>query len=148
MSFFNKSPYDLDNDGLNRRSKDKTVSKKAQKTALLVLLNTVLAFVLYYGCVALHFNAIFFIYIGFAAVLLIAYVVYNQGFALRGATPEMLDEALSLEERQAMIARAKERDASSRWMMTIILPLIVTVLVDAMYVYFLADAVELLKEIL
>ena len=148
MSFFNKSPYDLDNDGLNRRSKDKTVSKKAQKTALLVLLNTVLAFVLYYGCVALRFNAIFFIYIGFAAVLLIAYVVYNQGFALRGATPEMLDEALSLEERQAMIARAKERDASSRWMMTIILPLIVTVLVDAMYVYFLADAVELLKEIL
>ena len=148
MSFFKKSPYDIDHDGLNRRSKNKPVSKQAQKTAILVLVNTLLAFVLYYGCVALMFNAIFFIYIGLASVLLIAYVIYNQGFALRGATPEMLDETLPLEERQAMIDRAKARDASSRWMMTLILPLIVTVLVDVLYIYFLADALAMLKELL
>ncbi len=148
MSFFNKSPYDIDNDGLNRRSARKPVSKQATKTALLVLMNTILFFALYYGCIALRFNAIFFVYLGLAAVLLIIYVVYNQGFALRGVTPEMLDEALSLEERQAMIDRAAARDKSSRWMMTLILPLIVTVLADALYVYFLADAIALLKEIL
>ncbi len=148
MSFFRKSPYDIDHDGLNRRSKNKAASKRAQKTAILVLVNTLLAFVLYYGCIALMFNAIFFIYIGLAAVLLITYVVYNQGFALRGVTPEMLDETLPLEERQAMIDRAKARESSSRWMMTLILPLVVTVLVDAMYVYFLADALDLLKELL
>ena len=148
MSFFKKSPYDLDNDGLNRRSARKPVSKQATKTALLVLINTVLFFAAYYACVALRFNAVLFVYIGLAAVLLIVYVIYNQGFALKGATPEMLDETLPLEERQRMIDQAAARDKASRWMLTLILPLIITVLADAMYVYFLADALAFLKELL
>ena len=111
-------------------------------------MNTILFFGLYYACVAMRFNAVFFVYIGLAAVLLIIYAVYNQGFVLRGATPEMLDEKLPLAQRQAMIDQAAARDTASRWMLTLILPLIVTVLADALYVYFLADALAFLKEIL
>ena len=83
-----------------------------------------------------------------AAVLLLVYVIYNQGFVLRGATPEMLDESLPVEERQAMIDKAAARYHSSRWMMTVIIPLIVAVLADALYVYFLADLIQLIGDVL
>jgi hypothetical protein len=148
MSFFRKSPYDIDNDGLTRSKACKPISKEAKKTALLLLMNSVLALVIYFGCTALNFHAIFFIYVAVAAVLLLVYVIYNQGFVLRGATPEMLDAALPLQERQAMINKAAARYAASRWMMTLIIPLIVAVLFDALYIYFLADFMNLLKTLL
>jgi hypothetical protein len=85
-----------------------------------------------------------FVYAGLAAVLLIGYVIYNQGFVLRGVTPEMLDDQLPLEEREGMIARAAARYEASRWIMTLIIPLVVAVLVDALYIYLLSDLIALL----
>ena len=111
-------------------------------------MNTLLALLIYFGCIALGFSAIFFVFVTLAAVLLLVYVIYNQGFVLRGATPEMLDESLPVEERQAMIDKAAARYHSSRWMMTVIIPLIVAVLADALYVYFLADLIQLIGDVL
>ena len=149
MSLFGKkSPYDVDNDGLQRKKTRKPITKEAKKTALLLLMNTLLALLIYFGCIALGFSAIFFVFVTLAAVLLLVYVIYNQGFVLRGATPEMLDESLPVEERQAMIDKAAARYHSSRWMMTVIIPLIVAVLADALYVYFLADLIQLIGDVL
>ncbi|MBQ7397611.1 MAG: hypothetical protein IJW09_02150 [Clostridia bacterium] len=149
MSLFGKkSPYDVDNDGLQRKKTRKPITKEAKKTALLLLMNTLLALLIYFGCIALGFSAIFFVFVTLAAVLLLVYVIYNQGFVLRGATPEMLDENLPVEERQAMIDKAAARYTSSRWMMTVIIPLIVAVLADALYVYFLADLIRLIGDVL
>lgn len=149
MSLFGKkSPYDVDNDGLQRKKTRKPITKEAKKTALLLLMNTLLALLIYFGCIALGFSAIFFVFVTLAAVLLLVYVIYNQGFVLRGATPEMLDESLPVEERQAMIDKAAARYTSSRWMMTVIIPLIVAVLADALYVYFLADLIRLVGDVL
>lgn len=149
MSLFGKkSPYDVDNDGLQRKKTRKPITKEAKKTALLLLMNTMLALLIYFGCIALGFSAIFFVFVTLAAVLLLVYVIYNQGFVLRGATPEMLDESLPVEERQAMIDKAAARYHSSRWMMTVIIPLIVAVLADALYVYFLADLIQLIGDVL
>lgn len=149
MSLFGKkSPYDVDNDGLQRKKTRKPITKEAKKTALLLLMNTLLALLIYFGCIALGFSAIFFVFVTLAAVLLLVYVIYNQGFVLRGATPEMLDESLPVEERQAMIDKAAARYTSSRWMMTVIIPLIVAVLADALYVYFLADLIQLIGDVL
>ncbi len=149
MSLFGKkSPYDVDNDGLQRKKTRKPITKEAKKTAMLLLMNTMLALLIYFGCIALGFSAIFFVFITLAAVLLLVYVIYNQGFVLRGATPEMLDESLPMEERQAMIDKAAARYSSSRWMMTVIIPLIVAVLADAIYIYFLADLIRLIGDVL
>jgi hypothetical protein len=149
MSLFGKkSPYDVDNDGLQRKKTRKPITKEAKKTAMLLLMNTMLALLIYFGCIALGFSAIFFVFITLAAVLLLVYVIYNQGFVLRGATPEMLDESLPVEERQAMIDKAAARYSSSRWMMTVIIPLIVAVLADAIYIYFLADLIRLIGDVL
>jgi hypothetical protein len=146
--FGKKSPYDVDNDGLQRKKTRKPITKEAKKTAMLLLMNTMLALLIYFGCIALGFSAIFFVFITLAAVLLLVYVIYNQGFVLRGATPEMLDESLPVEERQAMIDKAAARYSSSRWMMTVIIPLIVAVLADAIYIYFLADLIRLIGDVL
>ena len=149
MSLFGKkSPYDVDNDGLQRKKTRKPITKEAKKTALLLLMNTLLALLIYFSCIALGFSAIFFVFVTLAAVLLLVYVIYNQGFVLRGATPEMLDESLPVEERQAMIDKAAARYTSSRWMMTVIIPLLVAVLADALYVYFLADLIQLIGDVL
>ena len=53
-----------------------------------------------------------------------------------------------LYDRQAMIDKAAARYHSSRWMMTVIIPLIVAVLADALYVYFLADLIQLIGDVL
>ena len=47
MSLFGKkSPYDVDNDGLQRKKTRKPITKEAKKTALLLLMNTLLALLL------------------------------------------------------------------------------------------------------
>jgi hypothetical protein len=142
--FFKKSPYEVDNDGLTRKKERKPVTKEAKRTALLLLCNTTLGLAIYFGCIAAGLPWIMFVYAGLAAVLLIGYVIYNQGFVLRGVTPEMLDDQLPLEERESMIARAAARYEASRWIMTLIIPLVVAVLVDALYIYLLSDLIALL----
>lgn len=142
--FFKKSPYEVDNEGLTRKKQSKPITKEAKRMAVLLVCNSVVALALYFGCIAAGFPQILFVYAGLAAALLIGYVIYNQGFVLRGVTPEMLDDQIPLEEREAMIARAAARYDDSRWIMTVIIPLVLAVLADALYIYVLADLIALL----
>lgn len=142
--FFKKSPYEVDNEGLSRKKASKPITKEAKRMALMLLCNSTVALAVYFGCIAAGLPWIMFVYAGLAAVLLVGYVIYNQGFVLRGVTPEMLDDQLPLEEREAMIARAAARYDASRWIMTIIIPLVLAVLVDALYIYVLSDVIALL----
>ena len=145
--FFRKSPYEVDNDGLSRQKKGKPMSKEAKRMAALLVCNCVAGIAIYFGCIAAGFPWIMFVYAGLAAVLLIGYVIYNQGFVLRGVTPEMLDDQLPIEEREAMIARATDRYDASRWIMTVIIPLVLSVLLDALYIYVLSDMIALLSSL-
>ena len=122
-----------------RRSSGKGITPEAKKLTLLLVLNTLLAFAVYFGCVELGFSPIFFVYIGLIAVLLVVYVVYNRGFVLKGATPEMLSSELTEAQKQAMLDEAAARLRDSRWLLTLIIPLVLTLLVDAMYLFFLED---------
>lgn len=157
MSFFRrKSPYDIDSssldrsrhnaDGTRRKTVDEKVSKEGKKLTLLLIFNTLLAILIYFGCAGLGFWPIMLIYVGLAAVLLVAYVIYNRGFALRGVTPEMLPDSMSEDEKRAKLGEAAERQRASRWMMTIVLPLIIAVLFDVVYLYFLKDLIAILQE--
>ena len=122
-----------------RLNSGKGVTPVTKKLTLLLILNTLLALLVYFGCVGLGFAPIFFIYVGLAAVLLVVYVIYNRGFVLKGATPEMLSDELSPVEKQAMLDEAALRLRDSRWLLTIIIPLVLTMLVDAIYLFFLED---------
>ncbi|MBR0443574.1 MAG: hypothetical protein IIX15_04465 [Clostridia bacterium] len=122
-----------------RLNSGKGVTPEAKKTVLLLILNTLVSFAVYFGCVELGFSPIFFVYVGLTAALLIVYVIYNRGFVLKGATPEMLSDELSPAEKQVMLDRAAARLRDSRWLLTIIIPLVLAMLVDAVYLFFLED---------
>jgi hypothetical protein len=122
-----------------RKSSDRGVSREGKKLMLLLILNTLLSLLVYFGCVELGFSAIFFVYVGLAAVLLVVYVAYNRGFVLKGATPEMLSDELTPVQKQVMLDSAAARLHDSRWMLTVIIPLVLTLLLDAVYLFFLED---------
>ncbi len=140
MSLFSrKNPYEVNHDGLDRPSKKKPISRDTRNLVIWMLANTVLALVLYFGLLEIGFNAVFWIYIGAIVGLLLTYIIYNQGFVLRGVTPEMLADTYTPEEKQQMIADAKRRTKHSRWMLALIIPLTVAVFADALYMFVLED---------
>ena len=118
------------------------VSPQTKKRALLLLVNTVAILFLYYGCYSLGFRQIFFVYLGLLAVLAVVYVVYNRGFVYKNATPELLPDTMTPEEKQATLEEARRRLRASDWMLMLIIPLVVTFLADAIYLFFLADFLE------
>lgn len=146
--FQRKGPYDLNHAGLERKPPRKPVSPETKKTAILLIVNTLAAIAVYFTCAALGFYSIFTVYFVLGVVFLFAYVIYNRGFVLKGATPEMMDDSLSMEEKVARIEEAQRRMKASRWMLTVIIPLLVSIIVDFLYVYVLVDALELLESVL
>ncbi|MBO5904451.1 MAG: hypothetical protein J6Q64_03645, partial [Clostridia bacterium] len=82
------------------------VTREGKKLTLLLILNTLLAMVIYFGCVALEFIYMMYVYVGLSAVLFIIYMIYNRGFVLRGATPDMLPDTMSPVEKQAAFDEA------------------------------------------
>jgi len=77
------------------------------------------------------------IYLIVGAILGIVYVIYNRGFSAKGVTPEMLPDTMSYEEKLAFIENGKQRLKRSRWMLTLILPIIVTLCIDMIYILLL-----------
>ena len=61
----------------------------------------------------------------------LAYLIYNRFLSRRGVSPEQLPIEWSAEEKTAFIEDGKHREKRSKWMITIILPLVLTFLFDA-----------------
>ena len=121
--------------------------RENQKLRHLVILivNTILFFgvyrvLLYYAdlsqnayysfCVMILYMALF---LGF----LLGYLIYNRFLYRKGLTAEDLPDTMSAEEKEAFIADGKARLQKSKWVMLIILPLVITFLVDAIDLFIL-----------
>lgn len=65
----------------------------------------------------------------------VTYLVYNRLFLSQGITPEDLPDTMTATEKEAYIADGKRRKESSKWMLTIIIPLLFTFLVDAVDIF-------------
>lgn len=61
----------------------------------------------------------------------LAYIIYNRFFYRQGVTPEQLPADWDEEKKAAFLADGKARIERSKWMLTVIFPLLVTFLVDA-----------------
>ena len=55
---------------------------------------------------------------------------------MRNARPEDLPDTMTCEEKETRIANAKVRLRRSRWALTIIIPILLTFLVDMLYLFF------------
>ncbi len=104
--------------------------------------NTIALLALYFVVLYLGFWQICIVYTVLAAILTLGYVIYNRGFVYKNATPAMLPDTLSNEQKAGRLADAKARDQRSRWLLTLIFPLVLSVLLDLFFTLFLADLLE------
>ena len=66
---------------------------------------------------------------------LISYIAYNRAFSRRGVTEEMLPASWSNEQKQEYINDGKLREEKSRWMLSVIIPFLVTFIAEALYLF-------------
>lgn len=116
-----------------------------QKFRYLVLLvvNTILFFTVYrvlisYGELTDKTFLAFLSMVLYLTLLLgftIAYLVYNRFFYRHGLTKEQLSDEWSDEEKEAFLADAALRMQKSKWMLTVIIPLLFTFLIDSLQLF-------------
>ena len=103
---------------------------------LSLLVNTVILMVIYFWLpTQFEFPYLPFIYLGIGAVLLLYYVIYNQGLSGKNVTPDMLSDTMSLEEKQQYIKDSRERMKKSNWVLTILIPIMLVFAVDMIYLF-------------
>ncbi len=116
---------------------------KKKQLAVLLLCNTALIVALYFVLASLGVWFIMPIYILAAAIMGAVFIIYNRGFSAKGATPEQLPDTMTAEEKHAYLAAAADRLERSKWMITIILPLLVAIACDMIYLYLYPTITEL-----
>ncbi len=99
--------------------------KNAKKTVLLLIANTVIMLALYLLFVNINATVTLIVFTVVAAGFSFSYVIYNRGFSRRGVTAEMLPDEWSYEKKCEFIEDGKRRMEKSKWMLTVILPIIV-----------------------
>lgn len=97
---------------------------KSGKLVLLLLANLVACFVLFFVGAELNFKITFIVYMVVFAAFMFAYVIYNRGFSRRNLTTDMLPDTWSYKEKLDFIEDGQARLERSKWMLTVIIPLI------------------------
>jgi hypothetical protein len=75
------------------------------------------------------------VYMALLLVFVIAYLVYNRFFYRSGVTREQLSPEWSEEQKTDFLEDAQKRVEKSKWMLTVIFPLVVTFLIDAVELF-------------
>ena len=110
--------------------------KEKKKLMAYLLANSAILITLYFFLSeTLQFLYIAPIYLAVGAGLGIYYVIYNRGFVAKNATPDMLPDTMTQEQKADFIADVKRRSEKSKWMISVIVPLLVTVAADAIYLF-------------
>jgi len=123
--------------------KEKATQRRARRHMIFLLLNTFLFFTLYQ--VLLHYATMtdqtlgsFIVMISYLVLTLgftLGYLIYNRFLYRKGLTPEQLPADWSEERKTAFLEDGNRRLEKSKWMMTIIFPLIITFLFDAIHLF-------------
>lgn len=116
---------------------DQNSEKIAERKALMgrLLLHCVLILAIYYVLVYLKFEYIFHIYVAVGVCIGAYYVIYNRGFVGKNLTPEMLPDTMTAAQKQAFIEDCQARMKKSRWALTVLIPIILTIAVDMFYLF-------------
>ena len=117
----------------------KPLSPKTKKLVLSLVLNTLLLMLVYYGAMGLNIPLLSFIVMyGYMTVFggfLIAYIAYNRAFTRKGVKKEMLPDSWSEEKKQEYISDGIRRAEKSKWMLSVIIPFLFTILADTLYLF-------------
>ena len=80
---------------------------------------------------------IYIVYLVAGAVIALAFVIYNRGFIGKDLKPEQLPDTMSQEEKQKFIDDCAARLHRSRWVITILFPIVLAFCLDMMYLFLL-----------
>ena len=111
---------------------------KKTRYDLPLLINTVLFFAVYrvllfYAEMTEETFYSFLVMVLYMALLVgfvLAYIIYNRFFYRKGVAPEQLPPEWSDSKKQAFFEDAQRRTERSRWMLTVIFPLVVTFFIE------------------
>lgn len=113
--------------------------KENKKYILPLVMNTVLFLLVYWFCMNQPFYlTVLWVYFALTLGFTTAYVIYNRAFVRKGVTPDMLPDSMSDTEKAEFIADGERRMKRSKWMLTIIFPLVLTFFID-MFVLYIAE---------
>lgn len=105
---------------------------------LTLVCNTVIVFSVYRIAIQTTlFPYVLGLYLTAAAVMTIVFVVYNRGFSRRGVAAEMLPDTMSAEEKCEFLADGERRMKKSKWMLTVLFPLLFTFSYDIIELFVL-----------
>ena len=120
-------------------SPKKTIAPEVRNRAALILINTVLLTIIYFGSqnigqpiLSIIVTAAYWLIL---AVFALVYIIYNRAFSRKGITVEMLPDTWSYEKKCEYVEDAKRRFERSKWMLSVIIPFMVTVMLDAIYLF-------------
>ena len=103
----------------------------------LLCINTLLLFGIYsYFVMRLGINWIFWLYYGALAASSLAYVIVNRAFVLDKLSVSTLPPDWSIEKKEKFLFARDERKRKSKWLLTVIFPLCLTVFFDVIYLFF------------
>ena len=127
------------------------ISPRAKGLAVSLVINTALLLFIYFGTMSLDvviFKAgvlapypifigqiVYYAYWIIFGGFLIGYVAYNRAFSRKNITPDMLPDSWSEEKKNEYINDGKSRAEKSKWMLSVIIPLLVTIAADAIYLF-------------
>ena len=125
------------------RERKNAAFKKNKRFIFPLIINTVIFYTVYAIFSNTQFYSVtlwtyFALLLGFSA----AYVIYNQGFYRKNITPEQLPSSMTDEEKQVFIDEGKSRMERSKWMITIIFPLVITFLIDMVILFMIEPLIE------
>lgn len=117
----------------------KETESKNMRYLILLIVNTVLALLIYrmplsYAALTDKTFGAFVVMVLYFALLLgfaLAYLIYNRFLYRKGVTHEQLPPEWSTDQKIAFIEDGERRLRRSKWMLTIIFPLLFTFLIDA-----------------
>ncbi len=109
---------------------------QAKKLMLTLLINTVLMIAIYFAVpLLLHVSFMPILYLVLGVGLLLYFLIYNRGFVAKGITAEDLPDTMTAAEKQDYLETARLRFEKSRWVLTVLLPIIFTFIADVIYLF-------------
>lgn len=124
---------------------EKKATGKDRLYLILLIANTLLALLIYrvplsYAELTDETFGAFVVMVAYLALLLgfvLAYLIYNRFLYRKGLSPEQLPCEWSDEQKAAFIEDGERRLQRSKWMLTVIFPLLFTFLIDAVDLFFI-----------
>ncbi len=108
----------------------------AKKLLIQLVVNSLIIVPLYFVIATnVQFPYLHYIYLLAGAALALYYVIYNRGFVGKNATLESLPNSMSTAEKQEFLEDCRLRQKNSRWVLTFLIPIVLTFLADAAILY-------------